>query len=305
MLAKEFSEACPKLQESYRLVPGAGTLLNLALCHEAEGRTATAWAEFVEARGLARRDGRADRERIANEHIAAIEPTLSKLTVVVAPGSDLPDLRVTIDGVELGRAVWGTAVPVDPGRRLIEARAKGRPAWSESIEFEGSGDAKSVSIVMGAASEATAAPATPPPEFPPRAPPAALPHAAPERSAPPTRDSVEAGGGTQRTLAWVVTGVGVAGIGVGAYFGIRAISKWSESNDECPRNDACSPDGAQAAADAGKFADFSTAAFTLGAVCLGVGVWLHVSAEPEAARGVWIGPTLGSRAAGGALGGRF
>src|SRR5258708_617548 len=73
--------ACRKLEESQRLDPGGGTLLNVALCHEREGRTATAWVEFTEALGLAKRDDRTQRLEFARAHLAALEPVLSRLVI--------------------------------------------------------------------------------------------------------------------------------------------------------------------------------------------------------------------------------
>src|SRR5262249_6130177 len=67
MQARNYEEACPKLVESQRLDPGGGTLLAIGLCHEGQGRTATAWADFNVALTEARKDRRADREAAALE----------------------------------------------------------------------------------------------------------------------------------------------------------------------------------------------------------------------------------------------
>jgi hypothetical protein len=96
MEQKRYAEACPKLVESQRLDAGGGTLVAIALCHEAEGKLATAWADWDEAMSQAKRDHRADREKAAKQHIAALEPRLAK-TSSLAPRPARNDGRAQAD----------------------------------------------------------------------------------------------------------------------------------------------------------------------------------------------------------------
>src|SRR5215212_4797523 len=79
----KYREACPKFEESLRLDPGMGTQFNLADCLEHTGRTATAWAQFLDVAAAARAAAQSERERVARERAAALEPKLSRLTIEV------------------------------------------------------------------------------------------------------------------------------------------------------------------------------------------------------------------------------
>ncbi len=207
MDAHDYAHACPKFAESQRLDPGGGTILNLALCHEAEGKTASAWAEFNEALSQAIRDGRAEREARARESIASLAPRLSRLTVTVADAMP-PDLQVTVDGAPLGPASRGVAVPLDPGPHLVVATAAGKPTWTMTVTLGPGADAKAVLV----------------PSFQSRV------EAGASSEAPATK-----GGGGRRVAGLVLGGAGIAAVGVGAAFGVFALSRRSESNTDCPR----------------------------------------------------------------------
>jgi tetratricopeptide (TPR) repeat protein len=109
------AEACRKLEGSYRIDPAPGTLLNLALCHEEEGKTATAWGELTESRELAKKAKRADRLKLAEDHIRELEPKLSRFVVAVPKEAAVKDMVVEVDAVPLDPGAWGTAIPIDPG----------------------------------------------------------------------------------------------------------------------------------------------------------------------------------------------
>lgn len=251
-------EACRKLEESRRLDPLPGTILNLAACHEREGRTASAMAEFREARALAERDGRGDRVAYADEHLKAIEPKLSMLVIVVPPAADLPDLTIIRDGVAIGRAAWGEKIPVDPGAHVIEATAPHKQMRHVDVQVGRNADVQTVTIA--ALEDAAPAPAVAPPPAPMTTAPA------PETVAPPAQSGLS----TRRQWALVSGGVGVAGAIAGSIAGVVAIQKNGDS--KCSTCSKSSNDSAWSTA--GTAADLSTASFAVGLVGLGLGAFL-------------------------------
>jgi hypothetical protein len=139
--------ACPKLAESLRLDEATGTLLALAMCHEFEGRLASAWAEYAEVIVRAQREGRPDREQAARRSVRALEPRLSTLTVEVPDAAAAVDgLRVERDGVALAAPAWSTAVPVDPGPHVVGASAPGRRPWSAALQIGAVADRTAVTV---------------------------------------------------------------------------------------------------------------------------------------------------------------
>ena len=267
-------EACRKLEESRRLDPLPGTVLNLAACHEREGLTASAAAEFRDARAMAQHDGRADRVAFAEAHLRALEPRLSTLVIVV--DEDTADLQVTRDGVVLGRAAWRTRIPVDPGTHVVVATAPGRVARRIEIHVGSEGDTQTARIPP----LEEAAPAPPPVVAPPPA--AAV---LPSTLAPVV--PVRTGLSTRRSWAVATAGLGVVGVGAGAWLGARAIQKHGDPGSQCTTS-PCSATSVSLNDEAKAAADGSTVAFAVGAAALAVGAWLwfgdSVSVTASAAR---------------------
>ena len=143
---QRYAEACAKFAESYRLDPATGTLLNLATCHEAVGKLASAWLEFSDAARRARREQREDRVRLAEEQLRALEPRLSRLTLHVNPTPGAPDLRVKLDGIVIGPAAYGISAPVNPGAHRIEASATGYEKWVLDVVVGPSADHQQVTV---------------------------------------------------------------------------------------------------------------------------------------------------------------
>jgi len=264
----DFAQACPKFKHSYDLDPGGGALLNLAECYEKQGKFASAWSTFKEALVVAQRDGRSERVAYAKKHLAVVEPKLSKITIQVADGANEPGLAITLDDIELGDAAWGVGIPVDPGTHRVVATAPNKLRFERGIEIS-SASATIEVPKLAAAPQVKAAPR--------------LIDTDTEKK--PVAD--ENGGGSGRhTAGYVIGGVGVVALGVGGYFGLSAISKWSDRKDDCVGG--CTSAAKSAGDDAKSAAIVSDIGIGLGLVAVGVGTYLVLSSksapEPSAAR---------------------
>lgn len=275
MAEGKYAEACPKFEEGQRLSPGVGMRFNQADCYEKIGRTASAWTGFMDAAGMARAQRQPDREKAAKDRAAALEPALVRLKIELAPGAKLAGLEVKRDGLVVGEAQLGLAIPVDPGEHVIAAAAPNHVEWSTTVKSTKPGETLGALVPKLAEKHAAVTP-TP------------TPTPAPLTPAPlaPTPPSDRRPGGTQRILGLSAAGVGVVGLGVGTAFGLMAKSKQDEAASHCV-GDVCDADGIFLRDRAIGRANVSTVAFIAGGVFVVGGAVLFFtapSAKAAAAR---------------------
>jgi serine/threonine-protein kinase len=303
MDAGNYGAACPKLAESYSQDPATGTLLALAVCEQESGKTASAWAHFAEALSRAKREGRDDRAQVAREELAAVEGKLSRLTIAVArEGADVPGLAVSRDGKPVGRAVWGTAMPIDPGEHTVEASAPGRRTWKTTVTIGAISDMKTVTVP---ALEADSSAVVRSPVAETRATPAAESSAAPPDSGP------AAEGPPLKTIGLAVGAAGIVGLGLSGVFALRAKSLDDESKADghCDAQNTCDSSGGSKRDEAMSAATVTTVAFIAGSVLTTTGVTLFLlggqsSKRRESARAE-VAPVIGPGAAAVMLHGKF
>jgi hypothetical protein len=313
--AGKYDEACPKFRESYAADPATGTLLNLAVCYEKQGKTALAWSTFKTAETAARRAGQSERAKFAADHLAALEGRLARLTVMLSPAARVPGVQVTLDDVVLGEAAWGVAMPVDPGTRRLRADAPGKRPFEELVEIPATpGARKTVEIpalVDAAPGETPASAGAQRGERP--APTAGTPPGKADREAPSPQAPAPASGSehssARRTVGWVAIGAGAVGVGVGSFFGLRAISRWDDRNRACAGG--CTPEAKTAGDDAKSAATVADVGIAAGLAVAAVGVFLvwprgAPSAEPAAKEATLrLSPALGRSQGGVSLSGTW
>jgi hypothetical protein len=247
--AGQVAKACSKFEDSYKLDPALGTLQNLALCHEKQGRLVDAYGELTELLTKAQGAGKTQRADVAREHLASLDPKVSRIVLTFGEGVQVT--AVEIDGAARD---WHAPIAVDAGHHTITAHAEGRP--DARVEYDATtGGPQPVSVAFAGGVPVGAPTSTPPPPLPPAP-------TSPTSTAPPAT-------GPSKVLVFGLAGVGVAGVAVGSVFGVLTFSQKSAGDSHCS-GAYCDASGLSSENNAHTSATVSTIGFAVGLAALAV-----------------------------------
>jgi hypothetical protein len=278
LTAGHYDKACPPIAESLRLDPRPGTLFTLAECEAKLGRIATAETHYRDYLALyakmtpEQQESHRKREGIARAQHAALAPAVPQLSISLAAGAPAGTV-VRRDGAVVPEAALGVALPIDPGEHVVSTEAPGRLPGEVRVTLA-AGEKKAVVAEVNKAAPAMGA------DLGPRAP------------SPASTGT----GSRQRVAAYVVGGVGLAALSLGAVMGGLTLSKKATIDQDCGVNGVPTACRTTAGASAGQSAEttglVSTIGFGVGLAGLATAVVLWVTAPRAAKTATGLRPSV-------------
>ncbi len=267
-----YTVACARFEQSNKLDPAPGTLLNLADCQENLGQLTRAWRSFRELYDeLPASD---PRRAIAETRASALERRMPKLRILLV--SQVP-ATVTRDDAVVPGSELGVLAVVDPGRHTIVVTSPGRQDRRYEITTADGQDVELTVSPSPAPPNAALAPVPtpPPPVDTPRAPPSA-----PEPASPGTAGASD----PARKAAIGIGAVGVASLLTGTTLGIVALTQLGSSNASCSGNVCASQSAVDEYNSARSFALAADISLGVGIACLGTAIVMELI-HPRAVSG--------------------
>ncbi|APR80216.1 Hypothetical protein A7982_05563 [Minicystis rosea] len=272
MAAKRYATACPTLRKSFRMDARVETLFQLAQCETAAGHVTSAAAAYDDYLVMYERlppSAQADekeRMREAVKRRELLERDIPKVTFKL-PGNVPEGLRVTRrlkDGGDPVDVALGVPLPIDPGEHFVATQAPDRPTWEKRF-FVHKGEQLTVEL-----------------EFAPPDPTKAIRFSKPIAPVPNILPPLEPRISGRRVAAYVLGGVGIAGLLTSAVTGAVTWGQKGVIEDNCkvatPR--ICNQEGQSASDTAKTLGTVSTVTIVAGGVLLAAGVILYVT-EPS------------------------
>jgi hypothetical protein len=293
--AGDYAAACPKFEASYQVNPqDLDAQGMLALCYEKLGKLATAWGHFRELKAKATKP---EQVTVADAHITALEPRLARLTIHAAT-SNVQGLVIQKNGAIVPLASLNATLAIDQGTYKLEAQAPGFAQWTQILTIS-DGQTKEVTIPA-------LAPQTPAP------PPVSNEHKT-AGSEPADEESVEDESPSPPRSPSMILPIGLgagglAAVGLGLVFGMKAKSNWGDAQDTCMGAISMCPEArameAQSQVDrARNMGLISTVFVGVGVVSIGAAVgsyfWLSTRRTPDPAETAYrLRPVAGRHSTG-------
>lgn len=205
-------------------------------------------------------------------------------------------VELAVDGAVVPTALSSLPLDVNPGAHVIVARAGDRKIERQVVVDE----AQTVAVALEFQNDAKPSP-------PLRAVPEPAAHSLARRPRPPVDTSPTPVGRGLPTLAYVGAGVGLAGILVGSFTGISAISYKNDAKQACV-NGGCPPSTWSDLDRAHSMATVSTVGFIVGAlgVVVGAGAALLDGDDPSPSRrALVVAPDVNQKGGRLTIAGRF
>lgn len=273
--------------------------MNLALCHEKQGRVATAYREYTAAAMWANHRREKDREQFAQARVAELENRLAKIRFDA--GATPGDIQIRLDGSLLDPAQLHDDIPVDPGKHRLEVLGPGTRAWTRRDLWI---DLPGVTVVRLAPDHGVSDDAPPSLAMP--AGTTALERTT--RMANATDASADTGkSGGSPVLSYVIGGASIASLALGVAFLLRAEALDAESQRDAERARSVVPPDPASKAAALEHYDAALTSQNIGIAAAGVGILgastslylLLTAGRPErsAGRAMRILPRLAPNAA--------
>jgi hypothetical protein len=283
MKEEQYSEACEKFEASERIEPASGTELNLALCREKNGQTASAWVMYLKAAASAKKFKNEDRAAEAKDRANKIADQLVYLTIEVPGDAEVDGLVIKRNKTIIDHELWDQKVPVDPDEYTITADAPGYKKWSDTVTVKTKNRVVEIPVLE-------------------------------KRKKSPSDDDRERDVDEKpklvhvqkyRTAAIALAVIGGGGLALGTGIGLYARNQEEQSDLLCPSVQCSDPDGValnQRARSAALAANISWAVGGAALITAGI-VWY--AGQPSDDDRVSVVPVVGDDGAGVAVGGRF
>lgn len=239
-------------------------LFNIAICEENLGQLVQALGDYQLAATQARDEGQADVAGEVDGRLTTLQERIPKVTIKRGTNANLA--KISIDGVEVGAAMIGQPMPVDPGGHSVGAELRGYQKFEKAFDV-----AEKQAVTVEVALE-------PAPNMD-----------SPYGSGPEqTADKGPAPQKGPNVLPWVIGGVGAASLVASGVFFILRQGAISDLDSACPSRTDCPPELEDKANSGRMFSTLSMVTLAVGVVGVGTGVTLLVigngkNKSPEAA----------------------